>query len=211
MKTKKITCDHCGAGLAIEGTPNYVDCRFCGSSLRVVRTESAIYTEVRAEVKAIGAEVSGLRKESKLRALEERWHKQQMDLAIGNWPGPMSKHHPTKGAAKLFGLLGGGSTLVFGIMALYFRGADKGFSFFTTIITGILTLIGIVWANHRHDRYLVAERAYLARRKAIQEAPPKRRGDNAEPPTSDESAHADRPSKRKKSTKKQDSKRSSST
>lgn len=209
LKTKKITCNHCGAALAIKGTPNYVDCRFCGTSLRIVRTASAIFTEVREEVKAIGAEVSGLRKESKLRALDERWHKEQMKLAIGNWPGPMSKYHPTKDAAQLFGVLGGLCCVAFCILALYFRDSDKGLSLFTALITGILTLVGVVWANYRHNRYVIAENAYLARRQLIELGTSKPRKNKKKPArmTADESTEADRSAKRSASKKRRDAKR----
>lgn len=120
----------------------------------------------------------------------------------------MSKYHPTKDAARLFGLFGGGLFIVFCIMAVRFGGSDKGLSLMTAISIGILTLIGVVWANHRHRHYVLAERAYLARRRAVEQKLDKPRKNPKAPSTEDESTDIDRPAQDEQSTKRRETKRS---
>jgi hypothetical protein len=83
MSTKKLTCDNCGAALVVSGQPNFVDCRYCEASLRVVRTESATFTEVREQLDALDEQVSDLRKAGKLRQLDAEWHAKRLELTGG--------------------------------------------------------------------------------------------------------------------------------
>lgn len=77
MDFPQISCGRCGAGLSVSGSPNFVDCRHCGASLRVVRNESAIYTELHERVGAIEGDVEDLRKQSRLQELDMRWAAQR--------------------------------------------------------------------------------------------------------------------------------------
>lgn len=87
-----------------------VACNGCGASLRIVRTESAVFTELRDEVKALGEEVSELRRESKLRTLDDEWEARSRELVIEGKEGRRSR--PTRGAAVAVAALGviGGAT-----------------------------------------------------------------------------------------------------
>lgn len=154
--------------LAIEGTPNFVDCRFCRASLRIVRTASATFTEVRKEVKAIGAKVSRLQRESKLRAVDDRWREQQDKLAAGYGRGGGSAARPTTQVALIIGLIGGGTTVALCVFGLYHGGSNLRFGISTGMATATITLLGVSFAMHQVQQYERAERAYLAERRAIE-------------------------------------------
>jgi len=147
-----------------------VDCRFCGTSLRIVRTDSAIFTEVHEAVKAIGAEVSGLRKESKLRALDERWQKKRETLLIGHGHGGRVGAPPSKQMAQQMGWLGGITSIVMFIIGIRFNydPAAAMIGYATGLVLATLTLIGVSWILHRGKLYDVAERAYRAERAALE-------------------------------------------
>jgi cbb3-type cytochrome oxidase subunit 3 len=154
----------------IKGTPNFVDCRFCGTSLRIVRTESAIFTEVHEAVKAISAEVSDLRKESKLRALDERWQKKRETLLIGHGHGGRVGAPPSKQMAQQMGWLGGITSLVMFIIGIRFNhdrvAAMMGYA--TGLLIATITFIGVSWILHRAKHFDKAEQAYLAERSALE-------------------------------------------
>jgi hypothetical protein len=154
----------------IKGTPNFVDCRFCGTSLRIVRTESAIFTEVNEAVKAISAEVSDLRKESKLRALDERWQKKRETLLIGHGHGGRVGAPPSKQMAQQMGWLGGITSLFMFIIGIRFNhdraAAMVGYA--TGLLIATLTFIGVSWILHRAKHFDKAKQAYLAERSALE-------------------------------------------
>lgn len=81
METSKVACNGCGASLAITGSPQYVTCRLCRASLRIVRTDSAVFTELREQVEEIRDEVRALRRASELRDLDDAWESRARELA----------------------------------------------------------------------------------------------------------------------------------
>lgn len=173
MESKKITCDHCGAVLTIEGTPKFVDCRYCGTSLRIVRTDSATFTEVRKAVKAIDARVSGLQKESKLRALDDHWRKQKEKLTIGHGHNGGHGTIPSKQFALVMGLLGGATSILMLVMGLSIGRDAVTFGIATAMVVATITVIGVSMILHRGKMYERAERDYLAQRKALEKGEPK--------------------------------------
>lgn len=82
MDFQPMTCGSCGAGLSVTGSPNFIDCRHCGASLRVVRSDSAIYTELHDRVGALEGGVDDLRKQSQLHELDMRWAAQRSQYHV---------------------------------------------------------------------------------------------------------------------------------
>ncbi len=117
------------------------------------------------KVEAIGTEVSRLRKESKLHALENRWRNQREKLSHGSGPSG----HATSGNAVVVGLTTGGISVLCGVVALYGRGLDAQLAFASAILIAIVGLIGVNRIMHYVRRYEAAERAYIAKRNAIEE------------------------------------------
>jgi hypothetical protein len=162
-----LTCGGCGARLSVAGTPTFVDCRFCGASLRVVRTESAITTEVRERVEELGAEVADLRKADQLQAVDAEWAERRawfrsqsrLDLA-------KIRSHASL-AALGFAVPG----LVLLAFMVHLKGVG-GLDFASLAIVVMMTGGGwlVRFTNHRlADRYDAELAAYQAKRRAIEE------------------------------------------
>ena len=153
MELQKITCGGCGASLSLSGEPKFVDCRFCGASLRVVRNESAVFTEV-----------AELRKDADLRALEDRWAATQRELSGYDRRGRLMR--PTRGFAVFIMaacLLCGIPGIVSAIITQRNVFAPLGFTFFV-LMFGVVRGGG-TW--RQATRYEEAERAYLEERRAL--------------------------------------------
>ncbi|OJY30486.1 MAG: hypothetical protein BGO98_27620 [Myxococcales bacterium 68-20] len=164
MELQKITCGGCGASLSLSGEPKFVDCRFCGASLRVVRNESAVFTEVQERVEALGDEVAELRKDADLRALEDRWAATQRELSGYDRRGRLMR--PTRGFAVFIMaacLLCGIPGIVSAIITQRNVFAPLGFTFFV-LMFGVVRGGG-TW--RQATRYEEAERAYLEERRAL--------------------------------------------
>lgn len=171
METSKVACNGCGAALAISGSPQFVTCRFCGASLRIVRTESAVFTELREEVKEIRDEVRELRRESKLRALDDEWETRSRALMIEGKDGRRSR--PTRGGAIAVAVLGAvGGTMFSGFAWSHEEGEAIGF--FGVVFA--LFAIGIaahVW--RRAAQFEEAEQSYLEDRAELETSSSRRR------------------------------------
>lgn len=170
MELKKITCDGCGAALSITGEPNFIDCRFCGASLRVVRNETATFTEVRKQIDALGGEVARLRRDARLRAIDDDWARLREQLTNGKRLGSsaLSMRRTGTFTAVLCMSLG-----IFVIMLPGGRDAAYKLGF-----AGVMLLLGLVCVflmRRRADQFALAEQAYLQQRAAVE------RGDLEEP------------------------------
>jgi len=147
VELQKITCGGCGASLSLSGEPKFVDCRFCGASLRVVRNE-----------------VAELRKDADLRALEDRWAATQRELSGYDRRGRLMR--PTRGFAVFIMaacLLCGIPGIVSAIITQRNVFAPLGFTFFV-LMFGVVRGGG-TW--RQATRYEEAERAYLEERRAL--------------------------------------------
>lgn len=164
METSKVACNGCGASLAITGSPQYVTCRFCRASLRIVRTDSAVFTELREQVEEIRDEVRALRRASELRDLDDAWESRARELMIEGKDGRRSR--PTRGAAIAVAVLGviGGTTF-----AAFASSHDT-----TTPLPfagGVFALFALGIAAHvwtRAGRFDAEERRYLEERDALE-------------------------------------------
>jgi hypothetical protein len=162
-----LTCGGCGARLSVTGAPKFVDCRFCGASLRVNRTESAITTEVLEGVGQLGAEVADLRKSDRLQALDTEWegrrawYRAQTKLDLDT-----IRRQSTIGAVALTLPM-----LVLLVFLLQLKGIDGiGLGEVTVVVVGVVGGFWVHRANHRlADRYDGELATYRAKRRAIEE------------------------------------------
>jgi len=163
MELKKITCDGCGAALSITGEPNFIDCRFCGASLRVVRNETATFTEVRKQIDALGGEVARLHKEARLRAIDDDWAKLQEQLTNGKRLGSsaLSMRRTGTFVAVLCMSMG-----IFVIMLP--GGRDAAYKLGFGVFMLLLGLVCAALMRRRAGQFALAEQAYLQQRTAVE-------------------------------------------
>lgn len=141
-----VTCNHCGAPLALSESVRFVTCEHCGSRLEVRREGGAAYTEVLERVDrleeatdALGDDLARTKIELALTRLDEAW-KQTLDTR--RWRGPQGQEmRPNVGTLRALGVMfaisglgllvwclflgldiGGSVILVFGLFGLFFGG-----------------------------------------------------------------------------------------
>lgn len=171
METSKVACNGCGASLAIGGSPQFVTCRFCGASLRIVRTDSAVFTELREEVQEIRDEVRALRRESKLRALDDEWEARSRALMVEGKNGRRSR--PTRGGAIAVAVMGAvAGTMFSGFAWSHEEGEAIGFF---GVVFGLFAVGIAVHLWKRADQFDREELAYLDERAELETSSARRR------------------------------------
>ncbi len=165
MELPQITCGRCGAGLSVSGSPNFVDCRHCGASLRVVRSESAIYTELHERVGALEGDIDDLRKQSRLQDLDMRWAAQRRRFHVKGevLDGVGLRRHGN----LVTGLCG---ALAFALLVI-FVAIGHGQFFEPLFLAGVALIVGaFVWRHFRklEASYFAEEAAYRRARGAIE-------------------------------------------
>jgi hypothetical protein len=162
-----LTCGGCGARLSVAGAPKFVDCRFCGASLRVNRTESAITTEVLERVEELGAEVADLRKSDRLQALDMEWEGRRA------WYRSQSKFDLDKVRSQsTFAAVGIMlPMLVLFLFMVNLKGLGRlGFGEILIVLVGVVGGSLVHHFNHRFaDRYDRELAEYREKRRAIEE------------------------------------------
>lgn len=120
MDLERIACGNCGANLDVPEGVQFVTCRHCGSSLKVARTETAVFTEVLQTLKEQSARIAEntdvLRLQNEIALLDQEWNRRSADLMIHGKEGRTST--PDKTSA----VVGGVVITVFGLLWTVFAG-----------------------------------------------------------------------------------------
>ena len=119
MDLERLSCGSCGASLDVPAGVQYVNCRHCGSSLKVQRTESVAFTEVQQTLQEhsdrleVNTEI--LRLQGQLAQLDRDWDQRSASLMDHGKDGSASV--PSKVSAVFTGIFMSGLGLLAIIMA----------------------------------------------------------------------------------------------
>ncbi len=145
MNLEPISCGSCGASLDVPKGVQFVNCRHCGSALKVQRTESASFTEVMQTLQEQSARIAGntevLRIQNEISLLDQEWEQQSARLMIRGKHGNTSV--PGKTSSIVMGFIG----TIFGIFWTSLaatNGAPLFFVGFGVIFTGMIVVMSIV-------------------------------------------------------------------
>jgi transcription elongation factor Elf1 len=107
-----VTCNHCGAPLAIQPSTRFVTCTHCGSRLEIHRSGAALYTEVLDAIdqrtKEIAQDVDVIRRQNEVERLDREWAMRREELMVRTKSGAKT---PTVAG----GVIGAVVAVVFGI------------------------------------------------------------------------------------------------
>ena len=157
--TVALSCDRCGAPLAVGGGAGYATCAHCGCRLRVRRSASAAWTEALDEI----AETSGrmerhldrLARQGELAALDRAWGADREGLLTRTKAGSA----PPTLAGVLFPVVTGG------IAGVLLAGGGRWWE--SALLFAAPVACGIAAAAHGYrklKRYRTAEADYRRRR-----------------------------------------------
>ncbi len=100
MDLERLTCGGCGAALEVPEGVAFVNCRHCGASLKVQRTDSVAFTEVLQVLKEhsdrIAENTEALSLQNQLAQLDREWDQRSATLMIyekNGQPSVPSKEH----------------------------------------------------------------------------------------------------------------------
>jgi DNA-directed RNA polymerase subunit RPC12/RpoP len=89
MDLETLSCNNCGAPLAVPLAANYVSCAHCGSRLVIKRTDTTHYTEVLERLdqldtrtETVEAEVRRLRIDNAIMSLDDWWEAQRKQYML---------------------------------------------------------------------------------------------------------------------------------
>lgn len=145
-----LNCNRCGGTVEIGPDARYTTCGFCGTQLRVQRSGSAMFTvemnELKTRTRHLEADVSALRDDRQLEALDRRWAARLAELSVregdnGNLRAPSLQN-------ALLALLSAIAPL-----ALILSGAFDGFGNGALALAGVAMLVGTAKAGAELIRY----------------------------------------------------------
>ena len=77
MELERLVCNSCGAPLEVPSSAKFVTCSHCSGVLQIRRTESAIYTELLADIaektEELSERIDDLATNSELNAIDNQW------------------------------------------------------------------------------------------------------------------------------------------
>jgi DNA-directed RNA polymerase subunit RPC12/RpoP len=107
----KLSCNNCGALIELPDSANYATCASCGARLVVRRGEMARYTEVLADSDVVQhvadteAELSRMRIEMAIMALDQEWEGRHTQMMVHNRYGAEIEPRMSQVAFCLLGSL----------------------------------------------------------------------------------------------------------
>lgn len=164
MDLERITCSACGANLSIPDGAPFVNCRHCGASLQVQRTDSVVFTEVREAIQETSNRLDQttqiLRLQGRLTQLDRDWDEQSKSLMMQGKSG--DSYVPSK-LQSIFVLLAGIGFGSFWLMNVPRVHAPVDISRFGFLIIGAGIAMGI-WTYVKAHMYTSSEEEYLQKR-----------------------------------------------
>lgn len=119
MEITSLKCNHCAADIEINPKIKFFNCNFCGSSLTIKNTGSAVYTEVIGEIKSNTDDIldnsNTILLEKELERVDREWLMEREPFMIQRNGNSIE---PTSGSstAITFGVI---VFLIFGILFLF--------------------------------------------------------------------------------------------
>ena len=183
MKTMKVDCQGCGAGLEVASGLRYVTCNYCDSRLEIVQDDSVTHTRVlerlAEQTDSIADNLKVIELQNELERLDREWNRRERDFMVPDKHGNRSL--PTGPSA----VVGGVFVVVFGIFwtlmaSSMTSGMPMPFSLFPVfgfLIVGA-GIVGLVrktskaaghdteFRAHRRERAELERRLEAARREA---------------------------------------------
>ncbi|HEY2953393.1 MAG TPA: hypothetical protein VGK40_12465 [Verrucomicrobiae bacterium] len=113
MNTLSLTCQKCGAPLAVAEGVRFLTCNYCHSRLEIVRDESSTHTRLLENLERRSAEIvenlEVIKLQNQLERLDREWLLQRDGLMVRDKEGNLRE--PNAGA----GIVGGVIAVIFGI------------------------------------------------------------------------------------------------
>ena len=159
--TSAILCNQCGAKLSIRPDTRFLECQFCGTSLKVHETDgtftSEIIEEIQANQRQSSREIERLKLKNELLEIDQAWSKQREGHSRGlkSLPeAPFFNHY------RLFSFL-----IPAGLILIYFVWEAAPLTFLV-IALFIFVMFSYYAANFSDYRAELAE--HLSQRRAIE-------------------------------------------
>lgn len=135
MDLEPIVCGSCGAALTIPADVQFVNCRHCGTALKVQRNESVTFTEVMNTIREQSARIEEntelLRIQGEIALLDREWEESTAQLMVQDKHGRSSI--PGKTSSVVMGV----------VLALFFTfwTAVASFVFPPFAIVGVVLIV----------------------------------------------------------------------
>ena len=160
MNLEPICCGSCGASLDVPDGVQFVNCRHCGTALKVQRTDSVAFTEVLQTLKMQSDRIAGntevLRIQNEISLLDQEWEQRSASLMVGG------KHGRVSVPGKFSSIAGGVMATVFGVFwtsAASQAGAPiAGFGVLFIGVGIVMSIVGFVKAHHYQQLQVEHER-----------------------------------------------------
>jgi hypothetical protein len=114
MDTLSLTCQKCGAPLAVGEGVRFLTCNYCHSQLEIVRDEASTHTRLLESLERRSAEMAEnlevIKWQNQLERLDREWMLQRDGLMVRGKEGTLRE--PNAGA----GIVGGIIAVIFGIL-----------------------------------------------------------------------------------------------
>ena len=171
METVSVCCDSCGGTLDFPQGVSFVTCNYCKSKLKVKVTDSASFTEVIEEVRAMSEDVKTIKSQNELERLDREWESQKELFMITRKGGysylPTDLNTFSHFIPILFGgLLGVGALSI----TIFSEGKIDGIIIFMFILSIMTTLFGFGLIQNRYKMkklFLRAEAKYKDNRSKL--------------------------------------------
>ncbi len=167
MDLQRLTCDACGANLDVPDGVQFVNCRHCGASLQVQRTESVVYTKVLEAIQEntdrVRQNTELLRLQGQLAQLDRDWDRVSKSLMMQGKHG--GSYVPTRTSAVVMGTVMPGFGL-FWLVATTNAGAPAFFSGFGVLVIGLAVCMSI-WTFVKACEYNDCQARYEQERSAL--------------------------------------------
>ena len=164
MNTVSLTCQKCGAPLAVAEGVRLVTCNYCQSQLEIVRDESSTHTQLLENLDRRSAEIvenlGVIKWQNQLEHLDREWMMQRNGLMVRDKEGNLRE--PNAGA----GMVGGVIAVIFGILWTSVAGsmhAPFPFPLFGVVFIGF-ALFTVISNSGKASAYKSARVDYERRR-----------------------------------------------
>lgn len=168
MELERLTCSSCGAGLQVPAGIEVVNCRHCGSSLKVQRTDSVVFTELLQSVKQqtdrLEQTTELLKIQNDILQLDRDWDLQSEKLMIRGKHGHTSP--PSLVGAIFIGTVGTGFG-VFWTTLVATSGAPSFMVGFGMLFIGV-AIVSSIAMFVKSIKYKELQRDYDQRRDELQ-------------------------------------------
>ncbi|HBV65865.1 MAG TPA: hypothetical protein DEF45_22915 [Rhodopirellula sp.] len=172
MELERLVCNSCGAPLEVPSSAKFVTCSHCSGVLQIRRTESAIYTELLADIaektEELSERIDDLATNSELNAIDNQWQIERESLMVHNKHG--KSQIPTRGSSMAAGIIVTIFGCIWTVMAINITsssgsvGAAKGVFPAFGILFILFGIYNSISNFKKAEKYERAERRYRQRR-----------------------------------------------